>query len=67
MRPQVRIDETLMNYKCEKHPEREGKFYCAKYNKYLCDECMKCQDPTLYCKHRSSCIIWELYKHGDDN
>ena len=53
-----------MNRVCIKHPDREGKYYCSKYQKYLCDECLKCQDPGLYCKFRKMCFIWEITKHG---
>jgi uncharacterized 2Fe-2S/4Fe-4S cluster protein (DUF4445 family) len=49
---------------CTKHPEKEGTFYCAKYNRYLCEDCLACQDPTIYCKHRTSCLIWEFVRHG---
>ncbi len=51
-----------MHHTCSKHPDREGVHYCAKYNRYLCEECLACQDPTLYCKHRQMCMIWELVK-----
>jgi ferredoxin len=37
-----------------------------KYNVYLCGECLKCRDPELYCKFRSSCPIWFLQKKGID-
>ena len=49
---------------CQKHPEKEARGYCTKYNRYLCDDCLVCQDPTLYCKHRTSCLIWEFVRHG---
>jgi hypothetical protein len=35
-----------------------------KHNTYLCEECLKCQDPELYCKFRSACPIWFLGKKG---
>ena len=53
-----------MTQACSKHPEKPGTHYCAKYNRYLCDECLTCQDQTLFCKHRTSCVIWEIGKYG---
>lgn len=49
---------------CVNHKDREGKGYCSKYNRYLCEECMKCQDPGLYCKFRKACVVWERDRHG---
>lgn len=43
---------------CVNHPDRETNYVCLKKNVYLCDECLACSDPELYCKFRSSCIIW---------
>ena len=40
--------------KCINHPDRE--------TSYLCEECLKCRDPELYCKFRPSCTIWFLSK-----
>lgn len=48
--------------KCINHPERETRFLCMKHNIYLCEECLKCRDPELYCKFRSSCPIWFMDK-----
>jgi hypothetical protein len=48
--------------KCINHPDRETNYLCMKHNVYLCDECLTCQDPELYCKFRSSCPIWFIYK-----
>lgn len=47
---------------CACHPEIETSFLCMKHNKYLCEECLKCQDPALYCKFRSSCPVWFMEK-----
>ena len=47
---------------CQHHPGRETSFYCSKHQLYLCEECLKCQDPELYCKFRSACPIWFLSK-----
>jgi uncharacterized 2Fe-2S/4Fe-4S cluster protein (DUF4445 family) len=48
---------TIMG-KCINHPETETSYKCMKHNIYLCDKCLKCTDPELYCKYRSSCPIW---------
>ena len=42
---------------------------CMKHSVYLCDECLKCRDPNIYCKYRSSCPIWFMQKRkeGWDN
>ena len=53
-----------MEPKCFKHPNKFGKYYCSKYNRYLCQDCMSCQDPKGYCKFRQMCIIWEFSHHG---
>ena len=53
-----------MSNKCFRHPDKDGKYYCGKYNKYLCEDCLACQDPTIYCKHRKMCLIWEFVKYG---
>ncbi len=53
-----------MEHTCVNHSENQGQYYCGKYNRYLCDDCMKCQDPSIYCKHRSMCLIWEFSKYG---
>lgn len=48
--------------KCTCHPEKETRFQCLKHGVWLCDECLKCRDPELYCKHRSACPIWFIEK-----
>ncbi|MBC2733583.1 MAG: DUF4445 domain-containing protein [Desulfobacteraceae bacterium] len=47
---------------CINHPERETSYLCMKHNAYLCDECLQCRDPELYCKFRESCAIWFMTK-----
>jgi len=47
--------------KCVNHPERETSYMCAKHGIYLCEECLECRDPNIYCKFRSACPIW--YEH----
>ena len=34
---------------------------CSKHGVYLCEECLECRDPDIYCKFRSACPIW--YEH----
>jgi hypothetical protein len=43
--------------KCAAHPERETRFQCFKHELYLCEDCLKCRDPDIYCKHRPACPI----------
>ncbi|MFZ0131919.1 MAG: hypothetical protein WAK95_05205 [Desulfobacterales bacterium] len=50
--------------KCACHPEKETSFMCLKHEVYLCDECLACRDPKIYCKHRSACLIWFMQKHN---
>jgi len=33
-----------------------------KHNIYMCEECIKCRDPEIYCKFRPSCPIWHIHK-----
>ncbi len=47
---------------CACHSDIETPFLCMKYNRYLCEKCLKCQDPHIYCKFRTSCPIWFLQK-----
>ena len=61
--------------KCRKHTDRETSYLCSKHNVYMCEECLKCNDPDIYCKFRSACTIWfmerrkarwEKEKHAED-
>jgi len=47
---------------CINHPERDTSYICMKHKIYLCDDCLKCRDPELYCKFRESCPIWFMTK-----
>ena len=47
---------------CEKHSDRRADYICMKYETAMCEQCLKCKDPELYCKHRQSCAIWFLTK-----
>ncbi|RJP69364.1 MAG: DUF4445 domain-containing protein [Candidatus Abyssobacteria bacterium SURF_17] len=51
--------------KCTNHPDRDATFRCAKDDVYLCHECLNCRNPDIYCKYRTSCIIWEMQKYGE--
>ncbi len=35
-----------------------------KHNYYLCEECLECKDPEIYCKFRSSCAIHFISRKG---
>lgn len=48
--------------KCSNHPELETSYVCSKYTTYMCEECLKCSDPEIYCKFRSACPIWFIKK-----
>ena len=54
----------MIQHRCIKHQDKTGIYFCSKYNAYLCEECISCQDPKRYCKFRTSCIINEFVKHG---
>ncbi len=49
---------------CLCHPEKESQYLCMKDNVYLCDECLHCRNPEIYCKYRTSCPIWFMEKRG---
>lgn len=50
--------------KCINHPDRETGYICMKHNIYLCEECLECRDPDIYCKFRPSCPIYFITKKG---
>ncbi len=50
--------------KCIHHPDRETGYICLKHNIYLCEDCLECRDPDLYCKFRPSCPIYFISKKG---
>ncbi len=49
---------------CINHPHRETRNRCFKDEVYLCEACLKCRSPELYCKHRSACPIWFQERKG---
>lgn len=49
---------------CTNHPDAKGVYHCEKYDIYLCEKCIKCRDPELYCKHRTACAVHFLEKEA---
>ncbi len=35
-----------------------------KHAVYLCEDCLRCRDPELFCKFRSACPIYFMDKKG---
>ena len=54
-----------MGPNCFRHPAEAGGYYCAKYNRYLCEDCLSCQSPGAYCRFRTMCTVWEEIERGD--
>jgi len=50
--------------KCINHKDRETSYQCMKHAVYLCEDCLQCRDPELYCKFRSACPIHFMDKKG---
>lgn len=51
--------------KCVNHPDRETSYICMKYQIYLCEDCLRCKDPKIFCKYRPSCPIWFMDKRQE--
>lgn len=49
---------------CRNHQNVETGYLCSKYKYYVCEKCLTCADPEIYCKYRSSCIIHYAEKDG---
>ncbi len=47
---------------CVNHPDRETMYQCLKHQVFLCEDCLACRDPELFCKFRPSCMIWLIHK-----
>jgi len=47
---------------CPENNVEQNRYKCEKHQVYLCDACLKCRDPELYCKFRPSCMIHFLEK-----
>ncbi|MFH1570680.1 MAG: hypothetical protein ABIL09_22000 [Gemmatimonadota bacterium] len=43
--------------RCANHPDRPTSYVCQKHGIPLCEECLCCRDPQLYCRHRTACPI----------
>jgi hypothetical protein len=52
---------------CVNHPDRETGYECLKHQIYMCQDCLDCRDPEIYCKFRESCTIWFLTKKNFDD
>ena len=42
---------------CVNHPDRETAYRCTKHALYLCEQCLQCRDPKIYCRFREACVI----------
>jgi len=47
---------------CLNHLDKETSYACMKHNIYMCEKCLACRDPEIYCKFRTSCSIHFLTK-----
>lgn len=47
---------------CDDYKEGQQQYKCEKHQIYLCDACLKCKDPELFCKFRPSCMIHFMEK-----
>ena len=52
---------------CVNPPGRETGYECLKHQIYMCQDCIDCRDPEIYCKFRESCTIWFLTKKNFDD
>jgi len=52
---------------CVHHPDIETSYVCLKHNAYLCEKCLKCKDPEIYCKFRTACPIHFMDKENKRN
>ena len=52
--------------KCLCNSDIETSFICMKDNVYLCENCLTCRNPDIYCKFRTACPIWFIDKHGEN-
>jgi len=47
---------------CQNAGADEPTYRCEKHRIEMCDTCLRCKDPDLYCKFRSACMIFFLEK-----
>ncbi|MFP4587626.1 MAG: ASKHA domain-containing protein [Desulfohalobiaceae bacterium] len=52
--------------KCVNHPQIDTPYKCQKHAIYMCQDCLHCKDPNLYCKFRSSCPIWFIHQEREN-
>lgn len=52
--------------RCIIHPDRETSYVCLKHGIHLCEQCLECRDPDIYCKFRPSCPIHFITKKNFD-
>ena len=50
---------------CINHPRRKTSYRCMKYELYLCQDCLHCCEPEIYCRHRTACAIHFMLKNSD--
>jgi len=51
--------------KCVRHPDIDTDFICQKHQVYLCNQCLVCRDPQLYCRFRTACPIDFMQRSGE--
>jgi hypothetical protein len=47
---------------CEQFKDGQQHYRCEKHEIEMCDACLRCKDPELYCKFRPSCMIHFMEK-----
>ena len=47
---------------CDNAEAGTARYRCEKHCLEMCNACLKCKDPDLYCKFRSACMIQFLEK-----
>ena len=52
---------------CINHKDTQTSFQCMKHGVYLCQACLACPDPEIYCKFRASCAIHFMTEKGFDD
>ena len=51
---------------CDNSEDTGGLYTCEKHQITMCEDCLKCRDPELYCKFRPSCMIHFLEKERNN-
>jgi putative FmdB family regulatory protein len=47
--------------------EGQARYFCMKHDIHVSEESIRCRDPEIYCKFRSSCPIWFMDKRGGES